>query len=181
MRKFYLKAVKSGSPDKSIVEVEGFVKAEEKAKEMLSQLIKEGWSNVDTYVCLSDSMTDVKYLDVDMYILKADYYGEITWFRNIYGYYCYACDRLINDEEKAELEEWRNEKEIHIDDLSEDDLKKLRGEICVGSCYLADFENSFNLDANEVSDYSEKYEEYIEELGLEDSPANFAKYIMECA
>ena len=109
MRKFYLKTVKSGSPDKNIVEVEGFSKAEEKAKEMLSELIKEGWSNIDTYVCLSDDITDVKYLDVDIYILKRDYYGDITWFRNIYGTYCYRYDRLINDEEEEELNEWRNE------------------------------------------------------------------------
>lgn len=181
MRKFYLKSVISGCPDNNIVCVDGFAKAEEKAKEMLSKILGEGWSNIDTYVCLSENERDVMFLDTDMYILVRGFYGELTWFKNIYGTYCYVCERIINDEEEAELDEWRNEKEVHVLDLSDDDLKKLRGEISVGSCYLSDYENSFYIDENEVYDYSEKYEEYIDELGLEDTPQNFAYYIKECA
>lgn len=181
MRKFYLKSVMSGCPDSNIICVEGFSKAEKKAKEMLSKILGEGWSNIDTYVCLSENERDVMFLDTDMYILVKGYYGELTWFKNVYGTYCYVCERIINDEEEAELDEWRNEKEIHVCDLSEDDLKKLRGEICVGSCYMSDYENSFHIDESEVSSYSENYEEYIEELGLEDNRQNFANYIMECS
>lgn len=178
MRKFYLKSVMSGCPDNNIVCVDGFAKAEKKAKEMLSKILREGWSNIDTYVCLSENERDVMFLDTDMYILVRGYYGELTWFKNIYGTYCYVCERIINDEEEAELDEWRNEKEVHVLDLSEDDLKKLRGEIFVGSCYLSDYGNSFYIDEEEVYDYSKNYEDYIGVLNLEDTPQNFANYIM---
>ena len=68
-----------------------------------------------------------------------------------------------------------------IEDLSEEDCKKLRSEICIGSCYLADYNNSFFLDRNELFDYCYSYDIYIEEEGLEDTPENFAYYLMNVA
>lgn len=75
----------------------------------------------------------------------------------------------------------RNEKEIHVWDLSEDDLKKLRGEIYIGSIYLSDYENSFYIDENEVFDYSQSYEEWLDNEHVEDSPEEFSYYIREVA
>lgn len=68
-----------------------------------------------------------------------------------------------------------------IEDLSEEDCKKLRSEIRIGSCYLADYNNSFFLDRNELIDYCDSYDIYIEEEGLEDTPENFAYYLMNVA
>lgn len=179
MRKFYLRSVINGSPDNNIFEADGFAKAEKKAKEMLLNLIKDGWASTDNYVCLSENGRDVMFLDTDMYILKRDCYGEIAWFKNVYGSYCYVCERLIDDEEKAELDALRNEKEIHVRDLSEDDLKKLRGEIYIGSIYLSDYENSFYIDENEVYNYSQSYEEWLDNEDVEDSPEMFSYFIRE--
>lgn len=182
MKKFYLKAVMSGIPDNNIVKVDGFAKAEKKANEILSELIGKGYSNVDTCVCLSENERGVMYLDVDVYALKRDCYGDVSWYKSIYGVYCYICDRLLHDDEKEELEEWMNEKDIHIWDLSKDDLKKLRGEIILGSMFLSDYDNSFNINTEEVSDYAEDYEQFLEEDGLEDTPQQFADYISDkCA
>ena len=181
MRKFYLKSVASGQPVGEISCVEGFNSAEKKANEMLQSLISDGYIGSDTYVALSEDERDVKYLDTDVYILQTDYFGDIAWFRLIYGTYCYLCDRLINDEEKAEMDEWRDEKDLHVLDLGEDDLKKLRGEITIGSFYLSGYENSFYIDTNEVSSYAESYEMYLEEENLQDTPQNFADYIINNA
>lgn len=178
MRKFYLKSVASGQPIGEISCVEGFKSAEKKANEMLQSLINDGYIGSDTYVALSVDERDVKYLDTDVYILQTDYFGDISWFRLIYGTYCYLCDRLINEEEKSEMDEWREEKDLHVLDLGEDGLKKLRGEITIGSCYLSDYENSFYIDTNEVSSYAERYEMYLEEENLQDTPKNFADYII---
>ena len=68
-----------------------------------------------------------------------------------------------------------------IEDLTEEDCKKLRSEVCIGSCYLADYNNSFFLDRKELSDYCDAYDIYIEEEGLEDTPENFAYYLMNVA
>ena len=181
MRKFYLKSVAAGQPIGDIACIEGFKNAEKKANEMLLSLMNKGYSSADTYVALSEHERDVEYLDADVYILKADCLGDITWFRLVWGTYCYLCDRLINDEEKAEMCEWREGKELHVWDLSFQDLKNLREEIRVGSCYLSDYENSFNIDTNEVSNYAESYEMYLEEENLQDTPQNFADYIINNA
>lgn len=169
----------NGTPDDNIFEADGFAKAEKKAKEMLLNLIKDGWSSTDTYVCISENGRDVVFLDTDMYILKRDCCGEIAWFKNVYGSYCYVCERLLDDEEKAELDVLRNEKEIHVRDLSEDDLKKLRREIYIGSIYLPDYENSFYIDEYEVFNYSQSYEEWLDNKDVEDSPEEFSYYVRE--
>ena len=70
-----------------------------------------------------------------------------------------------------------------IGDLSFEELKTLRSEISVGSCYLADYDNSFGVDRNVVSSICDGYLEWLyecfgEELADEnDTPENFAKYI----
>ncbi len=68
-----------------------------------------------------------------------------------------------------------------IDDLTEEDCKQLRNEVCIGSMYLADYNNSFLLDRNELYEYCESYDRYIEEWELEDTPENFAYYLKNVA
>lgn len=179
MKKFYLKTVKNCCKDNNIIEIDGFVKAEKKAIMLYKKLIENDVPNIETYVCLCENLRDAMYLDSDCYIIRQDTCGNMAWYKRIYGTYCCLCERLTTKEEDAELEEWRNEVELHIYDLPDEKLKKLRREICVGSCYIDDYDNSFNINTQEVYDYADKYEKYIEEFELEDTPQNFAKYIME--
>ncbi len=68
-----------------------------------------------------------------------------------------------------------------IFDLSDEELQELRGEISLGSIYLADYNNSMFIDRNELSDYCERYDAWLDEEGLEDSPEIFAHYIQDVA
>ena len=47
--------------------------------------------------------------------------------------------------------------EVHLDELTYEQVKKLEKQIVMGSCYTADYENSFGVDPNEVADYAEGY------------------------
>ena len=68
-----------------------------------------------------------------------------------------------------------------INELSYDELKKLYGEIRPGSIYLSDYENSFGVDKQIVSDMCDGYLECLYESYGEDSDAflaadGFAEY-----
>ena len=95
------------------------------------------------------------------------------------GYWGPIGMRLLTEYEREELDLLREEKEIHIWDLDREQLKKLRSEICVGSCYLSDYANSFEIDPNEVCSYSDGYLSFIEEVGYEDTQEEFAEYCMD--
>lgn len=71
--------------------------------------------------------------------------------------------------------------EHNIYDLTDEQLKELRGEVRIGSMYYSDYNNSFFLDRSELSDYCESYEEWLEEKGIEDSPEEFSYYMREVA
>lgn len=68
-----------------------------------------------------------------------------------------------------------------IHDLTDDQLKELRGEVCIGSYFSADYNNSFFLDRSELSCYCDSYDEWLEEKGIEDSPEEFSYYMREVA
>ena len=69
----------------------------------------------------------------------------------------------------------------NIYDLTDEQLKGLRGEVCIGSMYYSDYNNSFFLDRSELIGYCESYEEWLEEKCIEDSPEEFSYYIREVA
>lgn len=69
----------------------------------------------------------------------------------------------------------------NIYDLTDEQLKELRGEVRIGSMYYSDYNNSFFLDRSELSDYCDSYEEWLEEEGIEDSPEEFSYYMREVA
>lgn len=68
-----------------------------------------------------------------------------------------------------------------IHDLTDEQLKELRGEVCIGSCFSADYNNSFFLDRSELSCYCDSYDEWLEEKGIDDSPEEFSYYMREVA
>lgn len=68
-----------------------------------------------------------------------------------------------------------------IHDLTDEQLQELRGEVCIGSYFSADYNNSFFLDRSELSCYCESYDEWLEEKGIEDSPEEFSYYMREVA
>lgn len=51
-----------------------------------------------------------------------------------------------------------------LGDLSFEDALQLRKQVCIGSCYLADFENSFCVDRNDVSDACEAFQCHQEDI-----------------
>lgn len=78
-----------------------------------------------------------------------------------------------------------------ITDLTTDELKKLRKQICIGSLYVSDCNNTLNVPAKEVSDYADCYVDYLLSLCGEgatlaqayerDSADEFAYYIENIA
>ena len=68
-----------------------------------------------------------------------------------------------------------------IHDLTDEQLQELRGEVCIGSYFSADYNNSFFLDRSELSCYCDSYDEWLEEKGIEDSPEEFSYYMREVA
>ena len=89
--------------------------------------------------------------------------------------------RLLDDDEDAELQEWREEVERNVFDLSQEELKKLRGQICVGSVYLSDYDNEFNIDESALYNECESYLYWLDEEKREDTPDEFVYYIKEVA
>lgn len=65
----------------------------------------------------------------------------------------------------------------NIYDLTDEQLKELRGEVRIGSMYYSDYNNSFFIDRSELIGYCESYEEWLEEKGIEDSPDEFSYYM----
>ena len=75
-----------------------------------------------------------------------------------------------------------------ISDLNAEELKKLRNQICIGSIYISDYNNTLNVPANEVSDVSDCYVDYLFDLAGDDAdyndaykfdnPETFAEYVM---
>ena len=119
-----------------------------------------------------------KYIVLNMGSVRED---EVDWE--------YDCV-FVNTEEFPSYERWKmdsiralNEIDVPIDihELSEEQLKKLRKEIHIGSCYFSDYNNSMFIDRNVLSSYCENYEEWLEEENIEDSPEEFAYYILEVA
>ena len=113
----------------------------------------------------------------DHLIMQKDVCNEVYWKKLVIGTYCPLYDRLLEDYEEDELEEWRKEKNISLSDLTNEQLQQLRSEIVVGSMYLSDYENSFNINENEVYDISESYDIWCEENDVEDNAENFADYV----
>lgn len=157
--------------------VKGFVEAEKKANELLEKYINEYPS--DTYVVCVEDESEMYWNDYLCYV--QDRYGERFWMKMKQEYYCNIGLRQLTETEQEELDLMRDEKEVHIWDLDEEQLKSLRGQIYLGSCFLSDYQNSFGVDEYEVSKYSESYEDYISDGELEDTPQEFADYIMYAA
>ena len=176
MKTYKLIAIVAGERNSKYADAEarGIVEAEKKADELLEKYIHDYPS--ETYiVCVEDEFE--MWFD-DYLCWQKDCYGEKYWMKMVNGHCCPICLRLLTDDEKEELDELREEKEIHIWDLDREQLMQLRSEICVGSCYVSDYANSFEIDPNEVCNYSEGYLSFIEEVGYEDTQEEFAEYCM---
>ena len=177
MKTYKLIAIVAGERNSKYADAEarGIVEADKKADELLEKYIHDYPS--ETYiVCVEDEFE--MWFD-DYLCWQKDCYGEKYWMKMENGDYCPIGLRLLTEYEKEELNELREEKEIHIWDLDREQLKKLRSEIRVGSCYVSDYANSFEIDSHEVCNYSESYLSFIEEVGREDTQEEFAEYCMD--
>ena len=60
--------------------------------------------------------------------------------------------------------------EIHLSELTEEQVEELLGEIVLGSLYTADYDNTLGVAANEVATYAEGY------LEAESDPEEYGEY-----
>jgi len=65
----------------------------------------------------------------------------------------------------------------HICDLSFDELKRLRSDICVGSMYLSDYTNSCGISQEEAIQLADDYLGFIDERTELDTPEAFAQFV----
>lgn len=68
---------------------------------------------------------------------------------------------LFNYYEKAKEKELANIKTIAT--ITFEEIKQLRREICLGSCFLGDYENSLEIDENDVYNFFEGYCSFLED------------------
>lgn len=70
-----------------------------------------------------------------------------------------------------------------FEDLTKEELWKLRNEVSLGSIYISDYRNSFGFKANSMCDFFESFMSYIqgemEEDGKEDPGNRFFDYLDE--
>ena len=59
---------------------------------------------------------------------------------------------------------------FHLYELSEQDIENLERQIVMGSVYVADYDNTFGVNPNEVANYAEGY------LEAKDNPEEFGEY-----
>lgn len=119
-----------------------------------------------------------KYVVLNMGSMQEN---EIDWeydcvFVNTAGFPSYERWKIDSIRTLSEIDV---PKDVH--ELSEYQLRKLREEICIGSCFLSDYNNSMCIDRNVLSDYCDDYIEYLEEEQRDDTPEVFAYYIREVA
>lgn len=176
MKTYKLIAIVAGERNSKYADAEarGIVEAEKKADELLEKYIHDYPS--ETYIVCVEDESEMYYNDYLCW--QQDYYGDRYWKKMKNGYWCPIGLRLLTETEKEELDLLREEKDLHIWDLDEEQLKKLRSEICVGSVYLSDYNNSFEIDPNEVYNYSGGYLEEVDEYYGNDTPEHFAEYCM---
>lgn len=60
--------------------------------------------------------------------------------------------------------------DIHLDELTEEEVSKLERQIVFGSLYVSDYENTFGVNPNEVCDYADGY------LEATDNPEEYGDY-----
>ena len=60
--------------------------------------------------------------------------------------------------------------EIHLQELTEEEVEKLQKQIVMGSLYVSDYENTFGVSPNEVCSYADAY------LEAKDNPEEYGEY-----
>lgn len=175
MRKFELYVMANGERRCEPIVCNGFVEAEKKARELFGEVYKDYPNRDETYIeCVeNESMLRRNHL-----VMGKDCFGDIYWRMLIMGDFMPLYSDLLTDDHKELLEAWREEKELHVADLCEEDLKDLYCQVSFGSVYLSDYKNDFYIDTEEVCDVCESYERWIEEEKEEHSPETFADYVM---
>lgn len=162
--------------------VKGFAEAENRAF-----MLYEEHRNEDPDIYVACFNFEEPVFQNNFLSLGKDCFGDIYWRKMKVSNGLPLYEVLLSETEKRDLQKMREEREKRIYELSFDELKGLREQICVGSCFLSDYKNSFGIDEDEVSDYSDGYIDYlqeeasekgIEELDDLDTPDAFAEYCM---
>lgn len=177
MRKFRLYLVTGGSRKRECVIANGFTDTEHKAKQMLREAFKDCPNKDSTFVeCVEDAFE----LSIGHLIMTYDCFGDMYWtWLNMSEYGRPLYNDLLTEEQEEWLQSLREEKEMHIEDLSKEDLIELYSEVTFGSIYLSDYKNFAYIDENEVFDVCEHYDMHIEQDGVDDTPEEFANWVMD--
>ena len=67
---------------------------------------------------------------------------------------------------------------MEFKNLTKEQLWRLRMEICLGSFFYSDYENSFGFDCHDVFDFFTEYVEFLSELNP-DETSSYLKYDTE--
>lgn len=162
-------------PECKAITVEGWKEVDKKAKELLDKYVQ---NYPDVQVWAMERFERLAYADY-VYAFMRDAIGEDYWQMNVMGDYMPLYTRLLNDEERHELENRRNEVDRHITDLNADELKELWTQVDFGSMFLSSYQNSFNIDEDEVYDYCEFVLDECDRQGYTNNPNIFANIILE--
>lgn len=129
---------------------------------------------IGAYNASLNKATDAAY-DHSAYDWFGDEYAALDANKIKEGDFCWDDVYVELDEEPIHVtNQWHVYSHESIDtpqslgDLSYDEAKQLRSQVCIGSCYLADFENSFGIDRNDVSEACEAFQERQEDIYGED-------------
>ena len=132
----------------------------------------------ETFQVRLETLLPIIKPEVDKMVIYSDVACDLIG-RSYYGYFVIKLDGNMIVTNEGDVHEVRN-----IDDLSHDELKELRDEIVIGSCFIADYRNSFGIDPNLLSNYCDNYLDYLcEEYGEDDylehdTSDEFANYMM---
>lgn len=162
-------------PEYKTIYVKGWNNAEAKVKELFAKYID---NTPDLRIYVMERNERIAYADY-VYTYKRDVYGDDYFWMSVMGDFMPLYDRLLEDDEREELERRRHEVDRHITELNAEELKELLTQVSFGSMYLRDYQNSFDIDEEEVYDYCEYALDECDQHGYTNTPDVFAKIILE--
>lgn len=162
-------------PEYKAIYVEGWNNTEAKVKELFAKYI-DNYPDLRIYVL--ERSEQIAYADY-IYTYKRDACGDDYFWMTVMGDYAPLYDRLLEEDEKAELESRRHEVDRHVVDLSAEELEELWTQVSFGSMFLSDYRNSFDISEEEVYDYCEYVLDECDRHGYTNLPNVFAKIILE--
>ena len=137
--------------------------------------VRRTWRDYDYYSACCKGYGPIPYEEKEEIVTicgkPRDY--ETKRFVSLDTNYFYADENeiLIQNEKGYRFYVMMEELSVYaeLSDLSHEDFKSLYNQISIGSIYLADYDNSFGVDRNEVCNLADGYLEFLHNAFGEDS------------